>query len=202
MSNKSFKIKDIFADHWDTFVAKGYPIRSAVHKNVGKIINCSNPSMGHALYFCEHYSKFKHIPFTCKSQFCSSCGAKYTQDRAASISSKLIPCTHRHVVFTIPKELRIFFRKDHSLLHLLFSASNETIFKYFHKMNKLENFEPSFVFTLHTFGRDLKWTPHIHMLLSEGTSGAKIPWRKVKHIPFNMLRKRWQAAILSFLQND
>ena len=119
MSSNSFKIKDIFKDHWDTFVAQGYPIRPAVHKNVEKIINCGESSMGHALYFCEHCGKFKHVPFTCKSRFCNSCGAKYTQDRAASISSKLVRCTHRHVVFTIPEELRIFFRNDRSLLHLL-----------------------------------------------------------------------------------
>ena len=199
MSGNSFKIKDIFNDHWDSFVAQGYPIRPAVHKNVEKIINCGESSMGHALYFCEHCGKFKHVPFTCKSRFCNSCGAKYTQDRAASISSKLIRCTHRHVVFTIPEELRIFFRNDRSLLHLLFKASADTIFKYFYKMNKSENFKPGFISTLHTFGRDLKWNPHIHMLLSEGASGIKTPWRKVKHIPFNMLRKRWQATILSFL---
>lgn len=52
---------------------------------------------------------------------------------------------------------------------------------------------------MHTFGRDLKWNPHIHMLLTEGASGNKTIWKRVSHIPFNMLRKRWQATILSFL---
>jgi hypothetical protein len=199
MSNKSFKIKHIFADHWDAFVLKGYPIRSAVLQNVKKVIKCGDPSMGHALYHCEDCGKFKHVSFTCKSRFCNSCGAKYTQDRAESISSKLIRCTHRHIVFTIPQELRSFFRKDRSLLHILFKACADTIFNYFYKLNKSENFKPGFVSTLHTFGRDLKWNPHIHMLLTEGASGLKTVWRKIKHIPFNMLRKRWQATLLSLL---
>lgn len=199
MSNKTFKIKDIFADHWDAFVAEGYPIRSAVLENVAKVINCGDPSMGHALYYCDHCGKFKHVAFTCKSRFCNSCGAKYTQDRAESISSKLIRCTHRHIVFTIPEELRIFFLRDRSLLHLLFKASADTIFAYFYKLNKSEDFKPGFISTLHTFGRDMKWNPHIHMLLTEGASGTKTVWRKVKHIPFNMLRKRWQTTILSLL---
>lgn len=199
MGNKSFKIKDIFADHWDAFVAKGYPIRSAVLQNVKKVIKCGDPSMGHALYYCDHCHKFKHVSFTCKSRFCNSCGAKYTQDRAESISSKLIRCNHRHIVFTIPQELRSFFRKDRSLLHILFKACADTIFNYFYQLNKSENFKPGFVSTLHTFGRDLKWNPHIHMLLTEGASGLKTVWRKVKHIPFNMLRKRWQATLLSLL---
>lgn len=155
--------------------------------------------MGHALYFCDHCNTFKHVAFTCKSRFCNSCGAKYTQDRAESISSKLIRCPHRHIVLTIPEELRIFFIRDRSLLHLLFKACADTIFNFFFKLNKSENFKPGFISTLHTFGRDMKWNPHIHMLLTEGASGTKTVWRKVKHIPFNMLRKRWQATILSLL---
>lgn len=102
MASKTIKIKDIFKDHRDTFIAMGYPIRSAVFKNVDKIIRCGEPSMGHALYYCEHCSKFKHVYFTYKSRFCNSCGAKYIQNRADSISSRLINCKHRHIVFTIP----------------------------------------------------------------------------------------------------
>ena len=92
MSSSSIKIKDIFLDHWDAFVLEGYPLRPSVLKNVDKIIKCGDPSMGHALYHCEHCGKFKHVYFTCKSRFCNSCGAKYIQDRASKISSKLINC--------------------------------------------------------------------------------------------------------------
>ncbi len=199
MNNKTFKIKDIFADHWDAFSLEGYPLRSAIIKNVNKIINCGDPSMGHALYFCDHCGKFKQVAFTCKSRFCNSCGAKYIQDRALSISSKLIHCKHRHIVFTIPKELRNFFRNDRSLLHLLFEACAKTILDWCKKLNISENFKPGFISTLHTFGRDLKWNPHIHMLITEGASGSKTIWRKIPHFPFNMLRKRWQATLLSLL---
>ena len=197
--SKSFKIKDIFADHWDDFVAQGYPIRSAVSKNVDKIIKCGEPSMGHAIYHCNQCGNIKHLYFTCKSRFCNSCGSKYIQDRASSISSKLIKCKHRHIVFTIPEELRVFFRRDRKLLSLLFKASADTMLTWFYKMNKSENFKPGIVSTLHTFGRDLKWNPHIHMIVTEGASGRKTIWRKISHIPFNMLRKRWQATILDLL---
>lgn len=37
------------------------------------------------------------------------------------------------------------------------------------------------------------------MLLTEGASGNKTVWRKVQHLPFNMLRKRWQATLLGIL---
>jgi hypothetical protein len=202
MSKKSIKIKDIFKDHWDAFVTEGYPIRSAVLKNVDKIIKCGEPSMGHAIYHCDHCGNIKHVYFTCKSRFCNSCGAKYIQDRANSISSKLINCKHRHIVFTMPEELRVFFQKDRKLLHLLFEASANTILTWFSKLNKSESFKPGFISTMHTFGRDLKWNPHIHMVITEGASGTKNVWKRIFHFPFNMLRKRWQATILDFLHKN
>jgi hypothetical protein len=55
---------------------------------------------------------------------------------------------------------------------------------------------------MHTFGRDLKWNPHIHMIVTEGASGNRTVWRKVSHIPFNMLRKRWQATLLHMLHEQ
>ena len=38
----------------------------------------------------------------------------------------------------------------------------------FFKMNKSQNFTPGYIMVLHTFGRDLKWNPHIHCLIFEG----------------------------------
>jgi hypothetical protein len=40
------------------------------------------------------------------------------------------------------------------------------------------------------------------MIVTEGASGSKTVWRKVSHIPFNMLRKRWQATILDLLHKS
>lgn len=56
--------------------------------------------------------------------------------------------------------------------------------------------------TLHTFGRDLKWNPHIHMLCSEGGAGNTEVFRKVKHISFKALRSRWQKLLLSYLSEN
>lgn len=58
--------------------------------------------------------------------------------------------------FTIPSELRKFFRLDRSLLDVLFKTSSQTLFAWFHNLNKSEHFIPGFIATLHTFGRDLK----------------------------------------------
>ncbi|MDA3732447.1 transposase [Niameybacter massiliensis] len=108
-------------------------------------------------------------------------------------------CKHRHLVFTIPAELRKFFRLDRFLLDLLFKTSSQTLFAWFYKLNKSEHFTPSFISTLHTFVRDLKWNTHIHMILTEGASGNHTVWRHIQHIPFTMLGRRFQATLLHLL---
>jgi hypothetical protein len=199
MVSHSYKIKDIFSDNWSDFLKLNLPIRPVVLDNVNKIIHCGDPKMGHALYFCDHCGKVKHVPFTCKSRFCNSCGSKYISDRAFSISSKLIHCKHRHLVFTIPEELRVYFRNDRTLLNLLFDSSASVIKRWFFNLNKSEYFTPGFISVIHTFGRDLKWNPHVHMLLTEGASGNKTVWRKITHIPYHVLRRSWQTALLGAL---
>ena len=92
----------------------------------------------------------------------------------------------------------MFFRRDRSLLNLLFEASKLTILSWFHSIKKSERFTPGFISTLHTFGRDLKWNPHIHMILTLGASGINTPWRSINHIPFAMLRRRWQTYTKGF----
>lgn len=108
MSSNSFTIKQILSDHWNDFLDLGYQLRQSILDNVQKVIHCGDPSLGYALYHCDSCGKVKHVPFRCKSRFCNTCGANYVSKRAKSISFKLINCKHRHIVFTIPKELRNF----------------------------------------------------------------------------------------------
>jgi len=73
------------------------------------------------------------------------------------MSCKLVSCVHRHCVFTIPEELRIFFLQDRRRLSLLFSSVRDVVLRMFAKINKAENFTPGLICVLHTFGQDLKW---------------------------------------------
>ena len=122
------------------------------------------------MYGCPHCGKLKFVPFRCHSRFCPTCGNKYSMERTTSMSFKLINVRHRHCVSTIDENLRDFFLQDRTLLHCLFHSVASVISCMFFKMNKSKNFTPGFIMVLHTFGRDLKWNPHIHCLISEGAT--------------------------------
>ena len=199
-----FTIKQIFIDNWDNFIVRNpeLNIRQVVFDEVEKIMNCGNPDYGYALYVCEHCKKFVKVPFRCKSRFCNTCGVKYAQDRAFSMTKKSIRCKHRHIVFTMSDNLWPYFLKYRNLLDGLFSSASSAILSWFYELNKSQNFTPGIMCTLHTFGRDLKWNPHIHMLCTEGGAGNTEVFRIVKHINFKALRFRWQKLLLDYLQNN
>ena len=191
-------IQKIFNDHYEEMIYILHP-RKAVIDNVNRMLNCGDPSFGGAFYGCPDCGELRFVPYTCKSRFCPSCGNSYNQKRSFHMSCKLISCVHRHCVFTIPEELRTFFLKDRTLLNCLFHAVRDAILRMFSKINKSEKFTPGFICVLHTFGRDLKWNPHIHALISEGGAGNFSPWRTIKHFDYRFLRNSFRKVLLDLL---
>ena len=193
-------LQKIFTDHYEEIKYTLHP-RSTEMENIDKMINCGDPAFGGAMYGCPHCGKLKFVPFRCHSRFCPTCGNKYAIERTTSMSFKLVNVTHRHCVFTIDENLREFFLKDRSLLDCLFHSVNSVISRMFYKMNKSKNFTPGFIMVLHTFGRDLKWNPHIHCLLSEGGYSDDGFWRHVKHFNYTYLRNAFRTALLNEMES-
>ena len=191
-------LQEIFSDHYEEMLYIFHP-RPSVIENVEKMIHCGDPSFGGAMYFCPSCSEWKFVPFRCKSRFCPSCGNKYSMDRTTMMASQLIDVPHRHCVFTIAEELRPFFLEDRDLLNCLFSSVNSVLSRMFFKANMSRNFVPGFICVLQTFGRDLKWNPHIHCLISEGGFSDDGFWRNIKHFNYRLLRDSFQTALLNEL---
>lgn len=192
-------LQRIFADHFEEMIYTLHP-RDSVVENVDKMINCGDPSFGGAMYGCPHCGKLKFVPFRCRSRFCPTCGNLYSMQRTTSMAFKLINVTHRHCVFTIDENLRDFFLLDRSLLDCLFHAVTSVVSRMFSKQNKSMNFTPGFIMVLHTFGRDLKWNPHMHCLISEGGFSDNGFWRNVRHFNYNFLRNAFRTALLNEME--
>ena len=167
-------IANILEDHFDFYYDKYKDVLDRLRPNaydeVQKIINCHNHNLGATVYVCDACDEVIYSHHTCKGRLCSSCGIKTQKIVTENILQTCINSKHRHITFTIHNDLWPLFQKDRSLLNLLFDAVSSTIISWFYEQNHKENFTPGFISTLHTFGRDLKWNPHIHVLITEGAA--------------------------------
>lgn len=200
-----FTIKRIFKDWWNKFL-ENYPninIRDVVFNNVERMLKCQTWDLGYAIFKCPDCGNEKIVPHTCKSRMCSSCGNKYNVQRATSIFSKLFKYKHRHVVFTIPEDLRIYFRKDRKRLNYLFKAASITVNYWIKEKYKKKDIIPAYISILHTFGRSLIFNPHIHMILMDGGISNKCKeFVKIDFFSYPSFRKRFMKVLLDMLEED
>lgn len=192
-------IKEIFTDKWADF-EKRYTVRPVVSKEVSKMLKCRDISQGYSEYCCPDCREFKYVAFTCKSRFCTSCGQKATEQWVEQLSKELMDVPHRHMVFTIPEELRRVFLKNRKLLKDLSDCAAKTVISYLWERSKKSKPTLGIVCVIHTFGRDLKWNPHVHALVTEGALRKDKEWKAIKYFHYEMLRKRWQHLLLKMLK--
>ena len=62
-----------------------------------------------------------------RSRLCPSCGFKYSATWTQKMINDILNIPHRHILFTIPEELRAFFCYDRTLLSKLAKAVNEVM---------------------------------------------------------------------------
>ena len=122
-------IKNIFFDNIE-YIRKldaSGKARSCILDNVERSLLCHTCYLGFDQFECTDCDNWNIIPHSCHSRFCNACCVKYAKQLAAKATSFCLDCPHRHIVFTIPEELRNWFRQDRSRLNLLFVAARNTI---------------------------------------------------------------------------
>lgn len=133
---------------------------------VNKIAKCRSKDLGYAMYVCTDCGEVKYIFRSCKHRFCPGCGIEETHRWAQQTLSRLMKMKHHHIVMTLPKALRHLSKKNGDKIHdILFQCSNEVLKTWFSNRHQLR---PGIVSVLHTSGSDLKYHPHVHMLVSAG----------------------------------
>ena len=174
-----------------------------IKASINKFLICRDIKAGFIKYTCTECGHYHTIPITCKSRLCPSCGFKYSTTWTQKMINDILNIPHRHILFTIPEELRAFFCYDRTLLSKLAKAVNEVMKYQFHNMHKkiarkfkVPKSSPNYftnsdivhyglITVIHTFGRDLKWNPHIHALVSLGGFTKNFTFKKLDyfHVP-------------------
>lgn len=199
-----YSIKQIFLhnNNWENFRAKyNSLIRPAVIYNINKVFSCKTDELGFHQYICPKCGNTKKVPHTCKSRFCSSCGKIAVDNWAQTSISKFPDIQYRHLVFTLPEQLKILCLLNRKImLNSLFKLAAHSIISW-SKENK--NCIPGIISVLHTFGKTLKFNPHIHIVVScGGLSLDHSIWIPISIFPEKVLKTRWKYNVISFVRSS
>ena len=207
IKKESVKIVDILKENWERFLReKGNKIpkemKLSVCEAVEKAIKCGDPKYGYAEYICTNCNgkEKKKVAFTCKSRFCNKCGKVYIDQWVEKQAERIIEVGHRHMVFSIPKELRMVFYHNREWLKELSDNAAAVIQYWYREKARRKGYEVGIIAVVHTFGRDLKFNPHIHALVTEGAIDKNKLWKEVGFIPYEYLRKAWQKVLLDWVK--
>jgi hypothetical protein len=117
--------------------------------------------------------------------------------------AELLPVPYFHVVFTLPQELNdLAISNREKLFSLLFKASAETL-KALGKDPKYLGAALGFTSILHTWGQNLMFHPHVHIIVPGGGLTAMEKWKECGNkffIPIKVLAKLFRGKFISALK--
>jgi hypothetical protein len=148
--------------------------RMAVRKNFRAVLDCGTAALGWEVYASP--TEEKRCYHRCKSRFCSSCGYRATLLWLEEQEAMLPNIPYAGVVFTMPSELWPIFKRNRHLLHDLPVLGAGVIDQWI----SMKCGAKAMIFVVpHTFGGDLKFNAHLHILISAGglqkSTGSWIP---------------------------
>lgn len=217
-------LKHIFSDinisNLLTHVKKYFNNNHFLHieETIQKFLACSIDK-AFIVYQCPLCGSAHKFKISCKSRLCPACGKKYAALWADKTAASLINTKHRAVLFTIPKEIREFFFYDRTLLTKLTYAVND-IFKYQfnniksknQRVHKIGRYSKKYftnsdilhyglITVIHTFGRDLKWNPHIHAIVTLGGFNKKYKYLNKKYFHVDSIAGQWKKLVIDIVKS-
>jgi len=196
----------IFTDHWEEF-KKHHPGDDTVYYRevVEKMLHCGTEGAGYSEYRCMHCGRgVRCICFTCKSCFCLSCSKGYTDDFVAQVSGVLQPgLKYRHMILTVPEQLRNYFYRDRQkgdLLSALMRCGHDCLEGVVSRAVK-QKVKIGSIMVVQTHGRSGRYNPHLHIIMtSGGINESTGRWVELGYFPYEIIHGRWQYHLFEMVK--
>jgi Putative transposase/Transposase zinc-binding domain len=170
--------------------------RPSVRKNFSAVLDYGTAALGWEVYASDTEEKRSY--HRCKSRLCPSCGYRATLLWLDEQEASLPDIPYAGIVFTMPRELWPIFKRNRHLLHDLPVLAAGVVQQW---ISMKYGASALIMVVPHTFGGDLKFNSHVHLLVSAGglheSNGHWVP-----HLPLNKLAmmRMWRYAVVSHLR--
>ena len=199
--------RTIFIDHWESFKDRHPGYDTSQYENpVQKMLGCGKESAGYSEHRCVYCGgDIRRIGFSCKSGFCLSCAKKYVDDFVGKVSQVLHGgMNYRHIVLTIPKQLRIIFykaRHDRKLLSAFMRCGYECLEDVVGTVLR-RKLKIGTIVVVQTHGRSGHYNPHLHIIMTSGGINEDMgSWFDLRFFKYEIIHKKWQYHLFGMLKS-
>lgn len=171
----------IVSDHLDSFLCHYEERYESTHGRlapyVEKVLNqfllCGDPNQGLTLFTCKKCNISLAVPFSCKKRICPSCMSRRAEDLSEGLGDALPRVPYRHVVITLPRlmGIRHRIRETPGLMRRITRLAVGVLSRYLVRQVRRQSSQqarPGFVVAWQTFGDNLTFHPHLHILVTDG----------------------------------
>ena len=143
------------------------------------LVRCTNDE-------CSNHSFVAH---SCGHRNCPHCQHHESQQWIENQLNKLVPARYYLLTFTLPRQFRpIAWGNQRAVYDLLFSVIRDLLMTFSLNDKKLQG-EAGLTMVLHTHSRELKYHPHVHMVMPGAAIDKKNRLWRVKSTQYLFNRK-------------
>lgn len=192
-------IRNILTDYnnWEIYKSNHPELNPYPIQEIERMLDCCNPNKGFFYGYCKHCDKHIIMHLKCNGKMCSRCGKYYVDKWVEKSKKKVLREMHRLVTLTVPADLRPILKNRWDLLKILQDSAKQAIEEVANKVF-LRKVRIGILVGLQTYGKDLKFHPHLHCMVLEKAK-YKNQLLNFSYIPKDLLRMRWQSVILNNL---
>ncbi len=146
---------------------------------------CRTPALGGSVYACDTCDAVDYSYHSCRNRHCPKCQDDRAQSWLERLRSRLLPCDHYLLTFTIPAELRTLARSHQRLLYGILLRKAAAAVQTLAADPQWVGGRVAILAVLHTWSRTLAYHPHVHLLVTAGgLSPDGAAWVKPAHPRF------------------
>lgn len=164
-SKPRYDIADIVRSHRSGLEARQFLSRGQKRVLTG-ISRCRTAALGGHVEVCTGCRREHPVYNSCRNRHCPKCQAGTQQKWIDARSERILNVPHFHVVFTLPSELKPLARRYPAEVYAaLFRVVSELLLELGRTKHKALL---GLTMVLHTWTRDLRFHPHVHVLVTAG----------------------------------
>lgn len=160
-------IREIFNKNADRYISDYKPPKEHI-KVIRSIKHCQSGAYGRHMLSCPDCGKFIVLNNSCRNRHCPVCQHKAREKWLTNRKKELLEVPYFHLVFTLPHVLNnLAYANKKTVYNTLFKSAIKTI-DTFSKDPKWLGTQTGGVAILHTWGQNLSFHPHVHVIIPAG----------------------------------